>query len=138
MSDLLSDTGRFAETMDALLGMFDREVFDYMAASGPRAAAFAGALCDRLRKPLILIGDGDGSVIAGRRAVVLMDTLREGKRELDIVRELESKGGQVIRIGFLQEETAYGARRNKVLKGYPFEAVLVIRSFFRITAFSCP
>ena len=59
----------------------------------------------------------------GTRVVIMADVLATGKTTSSMIRLVESQGGTVVRIGYIAELADHGARKNKVLKGYPFECL---------------
>ena len=62
-------------------------------------------------------------ILPGTKAVILADVLATGRTTAAMIRLVESQGGEVVRIGYIAELTEHGARKNKVLKGYPFECL---------------
>ena len=144
---LLSDKDGFEAAMKGFKGMFDREVFDAFVSTESYAGMFAGALSQMLGKPLIPVkyeGGFPGTVVSeacpktsgctrvemrprciapGTRVVIMADVLATGKTTSSMIRLIESQGGTVVRIGYIAELADHGARKNKVLKGYPFECL---------------
>jgi adenine phosphoribosyltransferase len=60
----------------------------------------------------------------GMKVVIMCDVLATGRSTAAMVRMVERMGGKVVRIGYIAELTSFGARKSKILKGYPFEALL--------------
>ena len=146
-SRLLSDPKGFDAAMEEFIGMFDREIFDVFVCSESYGGMFATALARKLGKTVVPVryeGGFPGTAVSepcvnskgstklemrpkcilpGTKAVILADVLATGRTTAAMIRLVESQGGEVVRIGYIAELTEHGARKNKVLKGYPFECL---------------
>jgi adenine/guanine phosphoribosyltransferase-like PRPP-binding protein len=76
----------------------------------------------------VIAADRDGNLCSkvlkqGWRTVLFTDVLTDGQAELGLIKMIEDAGCKVLRIGFIAEDASFNARKSKVLKGYPFEAV---------------
>ena len=144
---LLADRNGFEEAMKEFLGMFDREVFDAFVCSESFAGMFATALAQKLGKAVVTVrteGGFPGTVVSercvnssgssriemrpgcvrpGMKVIVMGDVLATGRTTSAMIRLVENQGGKVIRVGYIAELTEYGARKNRVLKRYPFECL---------------
>ena len=123
LQDILADEGTFKEAMDGLMGMFDREIFDRILTNNSVAGMLATALADKLHTTVLL---DDGKISKGEKVVIIADSLGNGVELKSIVDFIESRGAEVIRIGCIVEKESEGARKSKILRGYPFEALVVI------------
>ncbi len=146
-SRLFSDPKGFEAAMEEFVGMFDREIFDAFVCSESYGGMFAAALAQRLGKTVIPVryeGGFPGTAVSercinskgntklemrpkcilpGTKVVILADVLATGRTTAAMIRLVENQGGKVVRIGYIAELTEYEARKNKVLKGYPFECL---------------
>ena len=127
---VLADPEGLGSVVDGFMEMFDREVFDCIIASGRYSGIIAGVIASRMGRGVIA-ADTDGSLCRkalrqGWKTVVFSDILTDGQAELDIIKTIEDAGCKVIRIGFIVEDTSFNARKSKVLKKYPFEAVATV------------
>ena len=127
LSSLLADSGLFAESIDGFLSMFDREVFDKIICCGGTSNVVSGALAYKLRKG-VLSADAitTENLPAGTRVIVVADVLTSGERARSFVQSLMDRSVNVVRLGFIAEISEFGARKNKVLRKYPFEALVVL------------
>ena len=136
LSPLLSDKCAFDAAMKGFMDMFDREVFDAVVCTESYGGMFG--------KPVVTVrykggfpgdticGDAGDKVLEmpwdrirqGMKVVVICDVLATGRSTAAIIRMVERMGGTVLRIGYIAVLSSFGARKNKVLKGYPFEALL--------------
>ena len=144
LSPLLSDKCAFDAAMKGFMDMFDREVFDAVVCTESYGGMFGTALARTLGKPVVTVrykggfpgdticGDAGDKVLEmpwdrikqGMKVVVICDVLATGRSTAAIIRMVERMGGTVLRVGYIAELSSFGARKNKVLKGYPFEALL--------------
>ncbi len=143
-SSLLSDKCAFDMAMAGFMGMFDREVFDAVVCTESYGGMFGAAVARALKKPVVTVrykggfpgdticGDAGDKVLEmpadkirdGMKVVIICDVLATGKSTAAMIRMVERMGGTVIRVGYIAELTSFGARKSKILKGYPFEALL--------------
>ena len=124
---VLADPEGLGSVVDGFMEMFDREVFDCIIASGQYSGVIAGVIASKMGRGVIA-ADKDGNLCSkalkqGWRTVLFTDVLTDGQAELGLIKMIEDAGCKVIRIGFIAEDTSFDARKSKVLKGYPFEAV---------------
>ena len=105
------------------MGMFDREIFDCIVTCKGTSSMFAAIMADRLNSSVLI---GTEGIAKGTKVIVIMDELRSGECAKKLITGIEAKGGEVIRIGFISEIVSEGARKNKILRGYPFEALVTI------------
>lgn len=146
-SRLFSDPKGFEAAMGEFMGMFDREIFDVFVCSESYGGMFAAALAQKLGKTVVPVryeGGFPGTsvsepcvnskgntrlemrpkcILPGTKVVILADVLATGRTTAAMIRLVENQGGEVVRIGYIAELTEYEARKNKVLKGYPFECL---------------
>jgi len=110
-----------------LFGMFDREVYDVLVHSGRYSAVLAGALANKMGRCVVDASDVSSETIrSDSKAILLCDMLADGQEQLDLIQRIESLGCRVIRVGFVIEDTACGARKARILRKYPFEAMATI------------
>jgi adenine/guanine phosphoribosyltransferase-like PRPP-binding protein len=124
---LFSDPKGMEDAVNGFMGMFDREVFDAVVADGMYGCAMAGVIAAKLGRGFIASCHGKvpaAAVKKGMKVVVICSGLTDGKDVLDIIHDAESKGVTVLRAGFVFEDLSAGARKSKVLKGCPFEALV--------------
>lgn len=127
LTGLLSDPDACSKSIAGFMGMFDREIFDKIVCCGKLSPIVSGALAAKLGKPVVMAKDMSGGAIsAGMKVVVICDALRGGDCVLSIIRSLEGAGAKVVRVGFIAELTECGARKSKVLRKYPFEALVTL------------
>ena len=127
---LFADPEGFKSVVDEFVSMFDREVFDCIVSRGPRGHAIAGILANKFGSGLVCAGMKNkfckDSLKSGWTVVVICDTLENGEKQLDLIQKIEECGCKVIRVGFISEQTSFGARKSKILRKYPFEAVITL------------
>ncbi|MBO4568408.1 MAG: adenine phosphoribosyltransferase [Candidatus Methanomethylophilaceae archaeon] len=143
-SSLLSDKCAFDMAMEGFIGMFDREIFDAVVCTESYGGMFGTAVAMALKKPVITVrykGGFPGETVfedagdkvlempadkvkRGMKVVIMCDVLATGRSTAAMIRMVERMGGKVVRIGYIAELTSFGARKSKILKGYPFEALL--------------
>lgn len=127
LPELFSDKEGFASAVKELYGMFDREVYDIIVYSGKYSGILAGTLAGKMGTSVVDASDVSDSTIPGNgKAIVMCDCLRDGKEQLELIQDIESRGCRVIRVGFVVEDTGCGARKSKILKKYPFEALATV------------
>jgi len=117
-SDL--DAQGFAAASAAAIDMFDREVFDYIAALDPCGTALAGVVAHKMKRGIIPC-DAPIPDAEGKRFVVIGRKLSDGKEAAALVESVKAAGGTVIKMGFLIEESSFKARRT-LLRGIPVES----------------
>ena len=120
---LFSDAGAYEETMKGYMGMFDREVFDVILVSDKASSMFAAVLADRFKKCLIF---DPKDVCKGCKVLIMADSLGDGQCLKKTAEAVEAQGGEVLRIGCIVEKSSEGARKSKLLRPYPFEALVLI------------
>ena len=118
---LFSDTEAFEEALKGYMGMFDREVFDCFLVSDKASSMFAAVLADRFKKPIIFDAK---DVSEGNKVLVMADSLGDGQCLKKTAEAVEAQGGEVLRIGCIIERSSEGARKSKLLRPYPFEALV--------------
>lgn len=122
-SGILADPEAFKEAMAGLMGMFDREIFDCILTEEGAAGMLAAALADRLHSCVVT----DASKVKdGSKAVLFFAELKDGQRTKSIIEELESRNVEVVRIGYMAEIESEGARKSRIIRRYPFEALATI------------
>ncbi len=130
ISCLMADPEGLGFVVKEFTGMFDREVFDCIIASGRYGHVIAGIMASKLGKGVVCVNDGcnfcSKALKSGWKVVVMCDLFDDGKKTFELVQKLESLGCTVIRIGFIIEDTRCGGRKSKILKKYPFEAAITI------------
>ncbi len=120
---LFTDAGAFEEALKGYMGMFDREVFDYILVSDKASSMFAAVLADRFKRLLIFdVKD----VSKGNKILIMADSLGDGQCLKKTAEAVEAQGGEVLRIGCIVERSSEGARKSKLLRPYPFEALVLI------------
>ncbi len=120
---LFSDTGAYEQAMKGYMGMFDREVFDAILVSDKASSMFAAVLADRFKKCLIF---DPKDVCKGCKVLIMADSLGDGQCLKRTAEAVEAQGGEVLRIGCIVEKASEGARKSKLLRPYPFEALVLI------------
>ncbi len=120
---LFSDSEAFEEAMKGYMGMFDREVFDAILVSDKASSMFAAVLADRFKKCLIF---DPKDVCKGCKVLIMADSLGDGQCLKRTAEAVEAQGGEVLRIGCIVEKASEGARKSKLLRPYPFEALVLI------------
>jgi len=117
---LMGDQAAYDEALEALCSMFDREIFESIFSKGEVSGALAkdlgGKLSKRTVSDISLVQEGD-------RMIVISDCLGTGFDIKALIEDIESHGAEVIRMAFIAERTSDGARKNRVLRGYPFESL---------------
>jgi adenine/guanine phosphoribosyltransferase-like PRPP-binding protein len=83
---------------------------------------FAAIVADRMGRCVVMSPDKVGK----HTALIVSDSLGDGQALKAAVGVIESNGGSVIRIGCIVERKDEGARKSRVLRGYPFEALVEI------------
>ena len=127
LPSLFSDREGYSSAVKELCGMFDREVYDIIVYSGKYSGILAGSLADRMGTCVVeASGVSASTVPKGGKAIMMCDCLKDGKEQLEIIQNVESHGCKVIRTGFVIEDTSCGARKSKILKKYPFEALVAL------------
>ena len=130
ISCVMADSEEFEAVVKEFIGMFDREIFDCIIASGPYGQILGGILADRLKSGIIVADESNSfckkAVKNGWKVVIVTDKFEDGKKELELIQSLEGCGCKVIRVGFVAELTSCGGRKSKILKKYPYEAVFTI------------
>ncbi len=102
------------------MAMFDREVYDCILATDRVSSMFAAVVADRMGRSVVLSPDKVGK----RRAIIISDSLGNGQFLRECAEIIGDDGGEVIRIGCIVEKKDEGARKSKILRGYPFEALV--------------
>ncbi len=120
---LFSDAGAYEEAVKGYMGMFDREVFDVILVSDKASSMFAAVLADRFKKCLIF---DPKDVCKGCKVLIMADSLGDGQCLKKTAEAVEAQGGEVLRIGCIVEKSSEGARKSKLLRPYPFEALVLI------------
>ncbi len=120
---LFSDAGAYEQAMKGYMGMFDREVFDAILVSDKASSMFAAVLADRFKKCLIF---DPKDVCKGCKVLIMADSLGDGQCLKRTAEAVEAQGGEVLRIGCIVEKVSEGARKSKLLRPYPFEALVLI------------
>ncbi len=120
---LFSDAGAYEQAMKGYMGMFDREVFDAILVSDKASSMFAAVLADRFKKCLIF---DPKDVCKGCKVLIMADSLGDGQCLKRTAEAVEAQGGEVLRIGCIVEKASEGARKSKLLRPYPFEALVLI------------
>ena len=119
---LFSDPEAFEEAMKGYMGMFDREVFDCILVFDKASSMFAAVLADRFKRPVIFdVKD----VSKGNKILIMADSLGDGQCLKKVAEAVEAQGGEVLRIGCIVEKASEGARKSKLLRPYPFEALVL-------------
>jgi len=145
LSPLLTDADGFATAVAGFVDMFDREIFDAVVCTSSYAGMIGTAVAEKLGKPVVpatsepspvpcdsLPVEGKdacvripaGSVREGMKVVIIADVLATGRTTKALIGLVEKLGGKVVRIGYIAEISKYGARKAKVLRGYPFEGLV--------------
>ena len=119
---LFSDSEAFEEALKGYMGMFDREVFDCILVFDKASSMFAAVLADRFKRPVIF---GVKDVSKGNKVLIMVDSLGDGQFLRKTAEAVEAQGGQVLRIGCIVEKASEGARKSKLLRPYPFEALVL-------------
>jgi hypothetical protein len=118
---LLEDADGYAAVKEGFHGMFEREVFDLVICGSEPMARIARdmgwTICS------VDLPEGD---FKGRKAVLISDVLRDGIPEMDLIKQAESKGLSVIKLGFVLEDSSAGARKSRIFRKYPFETLLYV------------
>ncbi|MBR6911060.1 MAG: hypothetical protein IKN41_04300 [Candidatus Methanomethylophilaceae archaeon] len=122
LEELVSDLALFKETVDGFMAMFDREVYDCILATDRISSMFAAVIADRMGRCVVLSPDAIGK----RRVIIMSDSLGNGQSLKECAERIESEGGEVLRIGCIVERKEEGARKSKILRPYPFEALVEI------------
>jgi len=124
---VLADPEGFKSVTDEFIGMFDREIFDCIITSGRYGHLFGGILADNLNSCVVCADDSNNfckkSLKSGWKVIIVGETLEDGTKQLDLIQKIESCECNVIRVGFISEQKSFGARKSKILRKYPFEAV---------------
>lgn len=120
---LFSDAGAYEQAMKGYMGMFDREVFDAILVSDKASSMFAAVLADRFKKCLIF---DSKDVCKGCKVLIMADSPGDGQCLKKTAEAVEAQGGEVLRIGCIVEKASEGARKSKLLRRYPFEALVLI------------
>ena len=126
LSCIIETSGGLEKAVGGFMGMFDREIFDSFVVLGPVSSAIAAAAAYKLGKGMILAERADIRIKKGMKVIVAADFLASGKEIKELIGRLEGLGAAVIRLGFVAELPKYEARKNKVLRGYPFESLAVL------------
>ena len=129
MARITMDREKLSAAVKGFLGMFDREIYDMAICIGTYSTFFAGTVCDKTKKAALVCSNPEciGKKISpGMKTVIFSDVLTDGQDVLSVIRSVEKAGGSVIRLGFIAEDSSKGARKARVLRGYPFEALTVI------------
>ena len=120
LEGILADADAFKEAVKGFTGMFDREVFDCFLVSDKVSGMFAAIMADKLNVTLV----SSPAKVGKRKAIIMADSLGDGTALKKCVEEIEANGGEVLRIGCIYEKSSEGARKSKILRGYPFEALV--------------
>lgn len=124
---LFADPEGFAAALKDSIGMFDREIYDVVIFCGVYSGPIAGCVASKMNKCILNASEVSAETLKGKeKAVLICDELRDGESQLKFIQKIESLGCKVIRTGFVVERTACGARKSKILKKYPFEALITI------------
>lgn len=82
-----------------------------------------GALADRLHSCVVT----DASKVRdGSKAVLFFAELKDGQRTKSVIEELESRNVEVVRVGYIAKIESEGARKSRIIRRYPFEALATI------------
>ena len=119
---LIEDADAFKEAIGGFMAMFDREVYDCILATDRVSCMFAAVVADRMNSCIVTSSEKVGE----RRAVIMADSLGSGQALKECAERIEAAGGEVIRIGCIVERKDEGARKSKILRAYPFEALVEI------------
>ena len=124
---LFSNQSGFAAAIKDFVGMFDREIYDILIFDGKYSAMVAGILADRMHKCVLDAKKLTDSTLAHKgNAIIVSDVLEKGDEQLELIKRVESFGCKVIRVGFIVEDGSFGARKSKILRKYPFEALITL------------
>jgi len=116
----MADPDALKETVCGFMGMLDREIYDCILATDRVAAMFAAIVADRMGSCVVQSPERVGK----RKAVIMSDSLGNGQFLKECIQMIEAEGGEVIRIACIVEKKDEGARKSKILRGYPFEALV--------------
>lgn len=82
-----------------------------------------GALADRLQSCVVT----DASKVRdGSKAVLFFTELKDGQRTKSVIEVLETRNVEVVRVGYIAEIESEGARKSRIIRRYPFEALATI------------
>ncbi len=118
---LFSDSEAFEEALKGYMGMFDREVFDYILVFDKASSMFAAVLADRFKRPVIYdVND----VSKGNKVLIMVDSLGDGQFLRKTAEAVVAQGGQVLRIVCSVEMASEGARGSRRLRPDPCVALV--------------
>ena len=123
LSCIIETPDGLEKAVNGFMGMFDREIFDSFVLLGPVSSVIAAVTASKLGKGVILAERAEIHVKKGMKIIITADFLASGKEIKELIERLERLGATVIRLGFVAELPKYEARKNKVLRGYPFESL---------------
>lgn len=124
---LFADPEGYATALKDFVGMFDREIYDVIVFCGTYSGPIAGSVASKMNKCILNASEVSAETLKGKeKAILVCDELKSGESQLKLIQKMESLGCKVIRAGFVIERTACGARKSKILKKYPFEALITI------------
>lgn len=130
-SKVLFDRTLLKASCDEMYDMFDREVFDLVVGVGGCAGmVLASHVAIRMGRGFVPSSASEGcssnlmKAMNGRRAVIIGDSLTDGKVQKDAIDLIEGNGGTVIKIGSLSEIKEIKARK-EVLRPYPVESLML-------------
>lgn len=119
---LIADSSAFKEAVNGFMAMFDREVYDCILVNDRISGMFAAVLADRMNSCIV----SSPEKVGNRRAIIMSDSLGDGQSLKACAEKVESAGGEILRIGCIVERKDEGARKSKILRPYPFEALVEI------------
>ncbi len=120
LEKLVADSAALKEAVEGFMAMFDREVYDCILATDKVSSMFAAVIADRMGRCVVLSPEDVGK----RRTIIMSDSLGDGKSLKECAERIESEGGEVLRIGCIVERKDEGARKSKIIRPYPFEALV--------------
>lgn len=130
-SKVLFDKVLLKVSCDELYDMFDREVFDLViGVGGDMGMVLASHVAVRMGRGFFPLSASNGcpsdliKTMDGKGAVIIGDSLTDGKVQKDAVDLVEGNGGTVIKIGSLSEIEEIKARK-EVLRPYPVESLMI-------------
>ena len=127
---LLADPEGFQSLIKEFVSMFDREVFDCIITTGRQGHVLGGILANKMNSGIVCAKYDNSfckkSLKSGWNVVIIADTLENGEKQLDLIKKVEECGCNVIKVGFVSEQTSFGARKSRILRKYPFEAAITL------------
>lgn len=130
-SRVLFDRTLLKASCDELYNMFDREVFDFViGVGGYTGQILASHVAVKMGRGFIPLSASDvcspdlKKAMDGKKAIIVGDSLTDGKIQKDAVDLVEGNGGTVVKIGSLSEIKEIKARK-EVLRPYPVESLML-------------